>query len=69
MVGWFRPNKMVQNAINNECKINDITKDWIEDIITWNLQKNQQKIKAKMDWKRLNFQSTGNCGLGQLLKK
>ena len=60
---------MVQNAMKNECKISDITKDWTQDIITWKLQKNQQKIKTKMDWKRLNFQPAENCSLGQLLKK
>ena len=32
-------------------------------------KKNQQKIKTEMDWKRLYFQSAGNCSLGKHLKK
>ena len=37
---------MVQNAMKNECKISDTTKDWIQDIITLKIQK-----KSTKDWK------------------
>ena len=35
---------------------------WTQDIITWKIQKNQQKIEKKMDWKRPKFQA---LSLGQ----